>query len=52
MGFFSRIGHWFSGLLGLFVSDLEKKNPEAVYESAIEARIQKHRELKKAVRSS
>jgi phage shock protein A len=49
MGFFSRIGNWFSGLLGLFVSDLEKKNPEAVYESAIEARIQKHRELKKAV---
>lgn len=49
MGFFSRIGNWFSGIMSLFVSDLEKKSPEAVYESAIEARIQKHRELKKAV---
>jgi phage shock protein A len=33
----------------LFVSDLEKKNPEAIYEAAIEGRIEKHRELKKAV---
>jgi len=49
MGFFSRIGNWFSGIMNLFVSDLEKKNPEAIYESAIEGRIQKHRELKKAV---
>ena len=49
MGFFSRIGNWFNGIMSLFVSDLEKKNPEAVYESAIEGRIQKHRELKKAV---
>lgn len=49
MGFFSRIGNWFSGIMSLFVSDLEKKSPEAIYESAIEARIQKHRELKKAV---
>ena len=49
MGFFSRIGNWFSGIMSLFVSDLEKKNPEAIYESAIEGRIQKHRELKKAV---
>jgi phage shock protein A len=49
MGFFSRIGNWFTGIMSLFVSDLEKKNPEAIYEAAIEGRIEKHRELKKAV---
>ena len=35
--------------LVLFVSDLESNNAEAVYEAAIEERIKKHRELKKAV---
>jgi len=49
MGFFSRIANLWTGFLNIFVSDLERKNPEAVYESAIEGRIQRHRELKKAV---
>ncbi len=49
MGFFNRIGNLWKGFLGLWVSNLESKNPEAVYESAIEERINKHRELKKAV---
>lgn len=49
MGFFSRINNVWKGFLAIFVSDLENNNAEAVYESAIEERIKKHRELKKAV---
>ncbi len=49
MGFFERLGQVWKGFLGLWISDLEAKNPEAVYEAAIEERIRKHRELKKAV---
>ena len=49
MGFFDRIGNLWKGFLSLWVSDMETRNPEAVYESAIEERIKKHRELKKAV---
>ena len=33
----------------LWISDVENKNPEIVYEQAIEARIKRHRELQKAV---
>jgi len=49
MGFFDRISNVWKGFLSLWVSDIETRNPEAVYESAIEERIRKHRELKKAV---
>jgi len=49
MGFFSRVTNVWKGFLALFVSDLENNNAEAVYESAIEERIKRHRELKKAV---
>ena len=49
MGFFSRVANVWKGFLGIFVSDLETNNAEAVYESAIDERIKKHRELKKAV---
>jgi phage shock protein A len=49
MGFFDRIANVWKGFLSLWVSDIETRNPEAVYESAIEERIKKHRELKKAV---
>ncbi|NCG21537.1 MAG: hypothetical protein GWP91_21195 [Rhodobacterales bacterium] len=35
--------------MSLWVSDIENRNPEAVYESAIDERVRKHRELKKAV---
>ena len=48
-GFFSRIGNLWSGFLSLFVSNLEKDNPEAVYEAAINARKKQYAELKKAV---
>lgn len=49
MGFFDRLSQIWKGFLGLWISDLENRNPEAVYEAAIEGRIEKHRELKKAV---
>jgi phage shock protein A len=42
MGVFDRIAN-------VWVSDIESRNPEAVYEAAIDERVRKHRELKKAV---
>jgi phage shock protein A len=48
-GFFARLGNLWSGFLSLFVSNLEKDNPEAVYEAAINARKQQYKDLKKAV---
>jgi phage shock protein A len=32
MGLFSRLGHMFRGFFGLFVGNLEEKNPEALFE--------------------
>ena len=49
MGFFDRLSQVWKGFLSLWISDIENRNPEAVYEAAIEERIIKHRELKKAV---
>lgn len=49
MGFFDRLANVWKGFLSLWVSDIESRNPEAVYESAIDERVKKHRELKKAV---
>lgn len=49
MGFFERLSQVWKGFLGLWISDIENRNPEAVYEAAIDERIKKHRELKKAV---
>ena len=49
MGFFDRIANVWKGFISLWVSDIETRNPEAVYEAAIEERIRKHRDLKKAV---
>ncbi len=48
-GFFERLAQVWKGFFGLWISDVEARNPEAVYEAAIEERIKKHRELKKAV---
>lgn len=48
-GFFSRLGNLWGGFLSLFVGNLEKDNPEAVYEAAINARKKQYAELKKAV---
>jgi len=49
MGFFDRIANIWKGFLSLWVSDMENRNPEAVYEAAINERVKKHLELKKAV---
>jgi phage shock protein A len=49
MGFFDRIANVWKGFLSLWVSDVEARNPEAVYEAAINERVRKHRDLKKAV---
>lgn len=49
MGFFQRISNLWNGFLSLWVSDIESRNPEAVYEAAINERVRKHKELKKAV---
>ena len=49
MGFFQRIGNLWSGFWSKWLKGVESGNPEAVYESAIEGRIERHAELKKAV---
>jgi len=49
MGFFDRLANVWRGFVSLWISDIENRNPEAVYESAIDERVRKHRELKKAV---
>jgi phage shock protein A len=49
MGLFDRIANVWKGFISLWVSEVEQKNPEAVYEAAIEERVKKHRDLKKAV---
>lgn len=49
MGFFDRIANVWKGFLSMWVSDMESRNPEAVYEAAINERVSKHLSLKKAV---
>ncbi len=49
MGLFDRLANVWRGFLSLWISDIENRNPEAIYEAAIDDRVRKHRELKKAV---
>ncbi|MBM3266146.1 MAG: PspA/IM30 family protein [Candidatus Sericytochromatia bacterium] len=49
MGFLTRLANLFKGILGLFIGGLEKDNPEAVYESAIQSRQDQYQKLMKAV---
>ncbi len=49
MGFFDRLANVWRGFLSLWVSDIESRNPEAVYEAAIDERVRKHRELKEVM---
>jgi phage shock protein A len=49
MGFFDRVANLWTGFWGLFISNAEKQNPDAVYQAAIEQRIRQHADLKKAV---
>ena len=48
-GFFDRIENLWNGFWGLFISRAEQRNPELVYQAAIDEGVRKHRELKKAV---
>lgn len=49
MGFFQRLNNLWSGFIGLWVSNLETRNPEAVYEKAIQERVTRYQDLRKAV---
>lgn len=49
MSFFDRLSNLWNGFWSLWISNKESANPEAVYEAAIDERIRKHRDLKKAV---
>ena len=48
-GIFERIGNLWTGFWSLWIGGKEANNPDAVYEAAIDERIKKHRDLKKAV---
>ena len=50
-GFFSRIGNLWRGFLSLWVSDVERKNPEIAYENAINSMVEKYTGLKRATAS-
>lgn len=49
MSFFSRLSNLWKGFLSLFVEGIEKNNPELVYETAINKRVEQHQKLLKAV---
>jgi len=49
MGFFERLGNMFTGFFSLFIGNVEKNNPAAVYEAAIQERIKTYKDLKKAI---
>ena len=49
MGILDRFVNLWNGFWGIFLTSAEQKNPEAVYEAAIDAQIVQHGELKKAV---
>lgn len=49
MSFFARIWNLLKGMFSGFAGALEENNPEAVYESAINERLAKNKELTKAV---
>ena len=44
-GFFSRVGNLWKGFLSLWVSDVERKNPEIAYENAINSMVEKYAKL-------
>jgi phage shock protein A len=47
-GFFSRLGNLWRGFLSLWVSDVERNNPEIAYENAINSMVEKYSGLKRA----
>jgi phage shock protein A len=51
ISFVARIGNLLRGFLSLFVSDMEKANPQIVYENAINAMVEKFERARNAVAS-
>jgi phage shock protein A len=49
MGFFARLANLWKGMLGTFMQDAEANNPEAVYQAAINGRVEQYNKLMKAV---
>jgi phage shock protein A len=47
-GFFGRLSNLWRGFLSLWISDVEKNNPEIAYENAINSMIEKYSGLKRA----
>lgn len=47
-GFLARLGNLWNGFLSLWVSDLEKQNPEIAYENSINKMVEKYSQLKRA----
>lgn len=51
MSIFARLKNLFVGFASLFVSDIEKANPEIAYENSINSLVEKYGQLKKATAS-
>jgi phage shock protein A len=49
ISFFSRLSNLFKGFLSLFVSGMERDNPEIVYQNAIDSMLEKFNRAKDAV---
>ncbi len=49
MGFFDRLANFFKGLFSTSMRDLEASNPDAVYQAAIDERVKRAAEMRKAV---
>src|SRR5689334_8416098 len=50
-GFFGRLSNLWRGFVSLWISDIEKANPEIAYENAISSMIEKYSGLKRATAS-
>src|SRR5260221_14632323 len=50
-GFFGRLSNLWRGFVSLWISDVEKANPEIAYENAINSMIEKYSGLKRATAS-
>lgn len=48
INFFQRLGNLWRGFISLWISDIEKRNPEIAYENAIRSMIGKYTRLKSA----
>jgi phage shock protein A len=48
-GFFDRLANLWSGFWSLWIGGAERRNPEAIYLSAINGRVRQYSQLKKAV---